>query len=126
MLKQEKERAIILGGRTEQSLQDAINDALDAHEGARLVNVDLANLRAYIQYTETWTEAETLRDEYVIRGIRPVCGECQYYKAPADRRRRCGECYRATGVDPRDEVCEEFYEWLRDGEVRWEKKGGSR
>jgi len=125
MEKREKERAIILGGKTEQGLQDAINDALDKYDGARIHDVDLATLRADIRWTEVeWISDGTLRDDYALRGIRPKCGTCPYFEAPKDKRRRCGECFCATFVDPRDDVCDSFFEWLELGEIEW--KGGKK
>lgn len=125
MEKKEKERVIIIGGRTEQGLQDAINEALDAHETATIEDVDLATLRAYVRWTEYfWVTDGSLRDEYALRGIRPKCGSCPYYEPPTDKRRRCGTCYLMTGVDPRDDVCDDFFDWLESGEIEW--KGGKR
>lgn len=120
----EKERVIVIGSQTEQGFQDAINDALDQNENARIQDVDLAHLRAWIRYVDVYRKAETKRDEYTLRGIHPKCGSCPYYEPPTDKRRRCGTCYRMTGVDPRDDVCDEFFDWLESGEIEW--KGGSR
>ena len=80
----EKERVIVIGSQTEQGFQDAINDALDQNENARIQDVDLAHLRAWIRYVEVYRKAETKRDEYTLRGIHPKCGSCPYYEPPTD------------------------------------------
>ena len=36
----EKERVIVIGSQTEQGFQDAINDALDQNENARIQDVN--------------------------------------------------------------------------------------
>lgn len=120
MKRKEKERVIVVGGTSERMLQDAINDALESNEEARLQDVDLATLRAWIRVTEIILTAETLREKYELRGIRPKCGDCPYYVAPTDKRRRCGHCDLMTGVDPRDDVCDAFFRWMETGEVAWE------
>lgn len=122
MKRTEREIAVIAHGETADEFEKALNKALEK-KGARVEAMDLPTLRAWVKFTEVTLEPESLRDQYELKGVKPKCGDCPYYKEPTDRRLRYGSCSMYAKTDPKDDACEPFFKWLDLGEVKL--KGGS-
>lgn len=72
---------------------------------------------AYIRYTIERYEAETIADEYTLKGIKFTCGDCPMLQGGDDRRRRYCWCEYQTGQTLNTAACDEFYKMLARGEL---------
>ena len=74
---------------------------------------------AFLLYYENEYIAETLADEYELRGECYHCADCPFKEPVMDGRKR----YRYTcerklpGVNPEDKACNWFYTALEQGEI---------
>lgn len=82
---------------------------------------------AVVTYKKLVRVAETLSEEYELRGERHSCIECPFYVRPTDGRVRHTKCSitkdadgNPTGEWVRKETrcCDEFYKLLQKGEIR--------
>lgn len=73
----------------------------------------------YIEYTEWVQIPEDVRDEYILKGRRIICGECPWYIRSDDRRIKYMTCAKG---EPRchytKEACLALYEAVERGEVQ--------
>lgn len=77
-----------------------------------------AGFIAHIFYVETVKVAETVRDEFSLKGITHFCYECPYFEPSADRRHKWVRCRYAEPYTSADsECCETFYRRLMNGEI---------
>lgn len=69
---------------------------------------------AIIEYWEMKEEAETIRDEFILRGEYHRCDECPHIRRVEDRRIKHLECERGMKATTTcgDEACDWFYEQL--------------
>ena len=81
---------------------------------------------AHITYKETVEEPETLTEQIQLNGIKFVCGQCPYIKAPKkddgteDKRCKWGECEhaelgRTLKASP---ACDKLYKLIAEGGVK--------
>lgn len=109
---------------------------VESHSGAefeRLYNEAMAELAgknpqeiiklgeghcAYICYTESEEEPENIRDEYSLRGVSYVCGECPYFNSVDDKRVKHGICNMAGRKVRSDSyACLFLYQQIASGVV---------
>lgn len=118
--KQQKMLCVSAAGATE--FQEKMNLAL---AGLREPQITFPQLpfTAYIVYEESWSEPESVREEYSLRGERYICVECPYFKKETDengredRRRKWHFCrYFEKPTKASTPACESFYEKLAVGE----------
>lgn len=77
-----------------------------------------AGLVAHIFYEERTRVAETVRDEYALRGEKYLCRECPYFEEPEDGRVKKVRCRYAEGYTTAEsECCEVFYRRLATREL---------
>lgn len=113
-------QSIIITGNTAGEFQDRLNKSLDelARKGYKhelQFNMSYG-LCAYIIYEERYEEAETIADEYELRGERYKCYECLMYRPSEDKRVKyttCGKGCRHTYHEM--PCCDWFYETLERG-----------
>lgn len=72
---------------------------------------------AYIVYEEQTAIAETVADEYELKGETYLCKDCPYFKAPADKRRKNVHCELGKFCSADLGACDEFYEKLSKGQL---------
>lgn len=74
---------------------------------------------AIIEYYSLKTVAETIRDEYELRGERHTCDECPHLCKVNDRRVKHLDCDRGMRYSTlcSQEACEWFYEELHKGRM---------
>lgn len=73
---------------------------------------------AYIMYNEETKVPEDTRDEYELKGIRFICGDCPWFRPSPDRRIKYTTCargeYRTTYNTA---ACNALYKAVDSGEV---------
>lgn len=72
---------------------------------------------AYVKWTETIIEPENARDEYSLKGIEYVCGECPFFVLQKDRRIKYSVCNKGEKVWYEHSACVELYELIKKGDV---------
>ena len=111
----------IITASTAQEFQDKLNSALAevalaGHKYDLQFNNNLG-LCAFLVYEERKEIAETVADEYELKGEVFRCSECVKYKPSPDKRVKYTTCdrgvRRCTANDP---ACDWFYESLEKGE----------
>ena len=72
----------------------------------------------YINYQEKRQRAETVEDEYKLRGITYHCYDCPKYRPPMDGRVKYSWCEMENlRVGAHNNACETFYKALKEGKV---------
>lgn len=115
-------QSLIIQGNTAEDFQEKLNKALEEvamkgykHELTFNMN---AGFCAYIVYDVTYTKAESLADEYELRGETFRCYECPMFRPSADRRVKYTTCGRGVHkCSANDNACEWFYEAMERGEI---------
>lgn len=109
-------------GRTPEEFDRAFNETVRglAERGVSYeVQMNTtAGLVAHIFYEERTRVAETVRDEFALRGERYECRQCPYFTEPEDGRVRKVRCkYAEPYTTAEAECCEVFYRRLLNGEI---------
>ena len=83
--------------------------------------IDLANLRGFVIYTESARLPENYKDRLELENIRLTCGECKHFK---HIKYHWGECPYCKGdLRSNDEACDRLFdEWERNGNC-WINEG---
>ena len=95
---------------------------------------------AYIEYEQNVKVPEDIRDEYALRGISYICGDCPYFRPAEDRRVKHAECEKGQRTTYTTTACVGLYEAIERGEIEieaqpvnqsrketyWERRGGWR
>lgn len=117
-----RKQSLIITGNTAAEFQENLNTALDdlANRGYKHeLQFNMAyGLCAYIIYEERAEVAETIADEYELKGETYKCYECKYYRPSSDKRVKyttCGHGQRHTHHSR--PCCDWFYEEMERGEV---------
>jgi len=79
--------------------------------------------QAIIDYWREVQEAETIRDEFVLRGERYRCDDCPHLRREKDRRIKWLTCEKGmkSATQAGDEVCDWFYEQLQKARKEMER-----
>lgn len=73
---------------------------------------------AVIYYEKEVVETETVSDEFKLKGITYVCGECPFYVLSKDKRIKYSECEKGHRRCYYDQpACEELYQLIKEGKV---------
>ena len=73
---------------------------------------------SYIEWIETYTVPENIRDEYLLQDVRYTCRQCPFYAVNPDGRKRYHDCDRVGHkVYPGDLACLYLYQRVAEGEV---------
>lgn len=111
-------------GRTPEEFDANFNRAIEelVNQGYEYkVELNMtAGLVAHIFYevNETERKAETVKDEFELRGEVYLCGQCPYYMPLKDRRSRGTPCmYSEHRVGPTSAACEVFYKRFINGVI---------
>lgn len=73
---------------------------------------------AYILYKYDEKILESVKDRYVLDGDLYRCGECPFYVAPDDGRKKYGFCNHIhDSASGKDDACTWFYRELAKGEI---------
>lgn len=117
------EQIRIITGSTVSEYNEALNDALrELRDKEPRVDFHPNNpMFAYVRYEVTEKVAESLADEYELKGIRFRCIDCPLIKGRDDARRRRYWCKYNDCIDINSRACEEFYRRLARGEIPWEE-----
>lgn len=72
---------------------------------------------AIITWHSVEEQAETVKDEFHLEGLRYVCGQCPHLEQDYDGRKKRFPCKYSefSSVDIRQECCELFYKQLKQG-----------
>ena len=75
-------------------------------------------------YDEETKIAETVKDEYELRGETYTCSECPYFEKSEDRRVKYHGCRYAKygSVQAGESACEIFYRELMNGNIKGVRK----
>lgn len=73
--------------------------------------------RAIIKYKVEEKEPETKADEYKLKGIEYVCGDCPYFQLNHDRRIKYSICGEGNKVSYCDKACDYLYEQIETGAI---------
>lgn len=81
---------------------------------------------AQVKYTVDNTTPEKVSEEYELQGVRFVCAQCPYFKAPLkddgteDKRCKYGDCEFAElgRTYKKTAACERLYELISEGGVK--------
>lgn len=83
-------------------------------------NITPGSYSAIIEYAETMSIPEDVRDEFELNGVSYVCGLCPHFKLPEDKRVKKILC-KASGqtklCDSNSGACLWLYEQIARGEV---------
>ena len=111
---------IILECDSAQEFQEKLNLAMREH-ATKHPEVEFNKNKghsAYISWTEEVTIVESIADEFAMKGIRYVCGECPFFELSKDKRVK----YTTCGCDVKNTyyerpACESLYEKIKRGEI---------
>jgi hypothetical protein len=118
-----RKQTLIVTGNTAPEFQQNLNDALNdlARKGFKHeLQFNMAyGLCAYIIYEERFEEAETLADQYELKGETYKCYECPMYNPSTDRRVKYTTCKKGERhIYHSCPACDWFYEELEKGGIR--------
>lgn len=126
-MRKSKEQVAILQGQSAIDLQEQINEIIETAERNPVIEVDLANLRAFVRYTIDVTVHETIADVYESKGCGKHCADCPYLQYECKRdgnvdRRKKPICTR-TGMHTTAtaRACDDYYINLQENAL----KGGN-
>lgn len=113
----------IITGNTAFEFQEELNKALADIAGKGYKHELQFNMSyglcAYIVYDEYYEVAETISDEYELRGERHHCYECPMYLPSEDKRVKyttCGNGVKRCAAS--DYACDWLYEQIEKGGIR--------
>lgn len=126
MIYQGGKRATIVAATTAEEFQEKLNRELSKLD-AKKVKYELTfNMHmgfcAYIVSEHTVKVPECLSEEFELIGVAYKCINCPKWVHPTKgnvKYTHCPVTGRLCGKDSR--CCEQFYEWLKDGEVEPEE-----
>ena len=72
---------------------------------------------AHVRWQEEIIEPEDIRDEYKLKGIEYVCGQCPFFVLQKDRRIKYSVCNQGTETWYDHKACVELYQMIEDGKV---------
>lgn len=119
----------IIQGSTADEFQDRLNAALeevakDTSKYELLFNNN-AGLCAYVVYEVRRQYAETIADEYELKGIKFHCGDCPMYVLAKDKRIVYTTCkHGVRGCKQAGDACDWFYEELEKGGIQLNEEPG--
>lgn len=101
----------------EQRLNEALTE-LAAFRPSVEMNMNRDAHCAYISYEKRVVIPEDIRDEFILKGKRYVCGECPYFQPSEDRRIKYTACRKGERRTyyTRD-ACLALYKEIERGEV---------
>lgn len=123
-----RKQSLIITGNTAEDFQNKLNKALEdlADKGYKhdlQFNMSYG-LCAYIIYEEVYQKAETLADEYELKGETYKCYECPMFRPSKDRRVKYTTCERGVRQTWHScPCCEWFYEAMEGGEISLNEEG---
>ena len=125
-----KKQCLIITGNSAQEFQDKLNTALNdlAAKGCKHdLQFNMAyGLCAYIIYEEFCEIAETIADEYELRGETHRCSECPCFRPSADGRVKYTPCAKGVHRTSDDRpCCDWFYEQLEGGAIQLNEEGST-
>ena len=122
MIHETRKQIRVIEAETAKGFETAFNEALAELAKWRpdvTLNMQRGTHCAYIMYTETVTIPEDIRDEYELKGIRYICGDCPWFRPSPDRRIKYTTCdrgeYRTTYNTA---ACLALYKAVDNGEVK--------
>ena len=75
---------------------------------------------AYVEWKVEVIKPENLKDEFKLKGIEYVCGECPFFRLHPDRRVKYTTCQMGVRCSYEDGACERLYEGIQKGEIDME------
>ena len=72
---------------------------------------------AHVRWEEEIIIPEDIRDEYKLKGIEYVCGECPFFVLQKDRRIKHSVCNKGEKVWYDHSACLKLYEMIERGEI---------
>lgn len=75
---------------------------------------------AHIRWMEEVVIPESVADEFHLKGIRYVCGECPFFILQQDRRIKHTVCNKGSRTTYDHPACECLYEMVKKGEIEIE------
>lgn len=113
MKSERKKRFVGLDAKSAFDLAEMLNQFYDEHNGemTEVVYCGEFGLSALLSWEEVTHTAETLREEYEMRGEGRTCRDCDHRQPQTDGRKRCGwYCLRRPrGTDLDAPACNHFY-----------------
>ena len=113
----------IITGNTAMDFQEKLNAALEevARQSARyeLTFNTSMGFCAYVVYEVSREYAETVADEYELRGVKYCCNDCPMFRPSEDKRVKyttCSHGFPRRGAN--DDACDWFYEELEKGGIK--------
>lgn len=116
------QRVEIVSGISASDFQENLNKTLQRFD-TQGIKYDMqlspqTGFVAYIVYENVMQIAETIKDEFEMRGEKHACIECPYYTRPIDGRVKYTRCRNGKGICRKDsDCCNDFYEKLLNGEI---------
>lgn len=115
-------QAKVIHSETAGDFEDKLNAALRevAEKGSKyeLQFNNNVGMCAYVVYEERLQVAETLADEYELRGEEYRCSECPLFRPSSDKRVKFTTCgHGVRRCDANRYACEWFYEQLEKGGI---------
>ena len=112
----------IIQGSTADEFQDRLNKALEevAQNTSKyeLLFNNNAGLCAYVVYEVRKEYAETIADEYELKGMKFHCSDCPMYVLAKDKRVLYTTCKRGVrGCKANGDACDWLYEELEKGGI---------
>ena len=120
-------RATIIAASTAEEFQQKLNKELTKLDSKKIKYELTFNNQmgfcAYIVSQHTVMVPEDLEDEFELIGISCKCKQCPKWVHPTKGNVKYTHC-PVTGrlCSAESKACEQFYEWLRDGEVEIEEE----
>lgn len=123
-----RKQSLIITGNTAQDFQERLNSALGdlAAKGYKHeLQFNMAmGLCAYILYEEHMEIAESIADEYELKGETYKCYECPMFRPSEDRRVKYTTCGNGNRhIYHNCPCCDWFYEMLEEGAIRLNEEG---
>lgn len=123
-----RKQSLIITGNTAEDFQEKLNTALEdlADKGYKHdLQFNMAyGLCAYIIYDEVYQKAESIADEYELKGETYKCYECPMFRPSADRRVKYTTCGRGQRhIQHGSPCCDWFYEAMEGGAITLNEEG---
>lgn len=111
----------ILESKNPKQLTDKLNSLL---EGVAKKDVEVKTgfdssigHYAHVKWMEDLTIPEDIRDEFALKGIKYVCGQCPFFVLHKDKRIKYHICNKGEHTWYEHSACNMLYEMIEKGEI---------
>ena len=114
MITKTRKQVAVIQTDTAKEFQDRMNEELSKRDKPNVVYLSIP-FTAYVEYTETVEEPESLKEKYELANDSRECQECPYFKRTKDKRYKWHFCLqKQKAVTECQSACETYYQLLEE------------